>query len=284
MKSLYDLIMARRSVRSFQDREIPAGVLDELLDAAVSAPSGGNVQPLSIIVIRESSRRKQLSEIVGKQPWVKNAPVSLVFCLDYLRCKRWASAFDVEFHGESALAMFLIAYADIMCAAQTVTLLAESHGLGSVYVGSIQSNADPAREMLDIPEYVLPMMILSLGYPRSIPSGIPKLPRNAMIHEDHYRVPGDEDVRSWYEAKYGEIGTDVEKYLETGYIEVLEADRQADTGWVAEVKETMQKLEIRSNAAFLFKLRYPTAKLAALNADITRAYRAAGFDCFDDSA
>jgi hypothetical protein len=105
-----------------------------------------------------------------------------------------------------------------------------------------------------------------------------------MIHDERYQVPDDEDLRNWYEAKYGEIGADVEKYLETGYIEALEADRQADTGWVTEVKETMRKLEIRSNAAFLFKLRYPTAKLAALNADIMRAYRAAGFDCFSTDA
>ena len=63
--NLYELLMNRRSVRHFEDRDIPDDVVDRLLDAAANAPSGGNIQPLSIVVVRERSRRARLAEIVG---------------------------------------------------------------------------------------------------------------------------------------------------------------------------------------------------------------------------
>lgn len=161
----YELIMNRRSVRNFKDQPIPQEIINQLIDAANNAPSGGNIQPVSIILIQDKENRTILSEMVGNQPWVKNAPLSMIFCLDFNRIKRWAALNNTEFKGEQALAHFLISYSDLMCAAQSVVLLAESLGLGSVYVGTIQSQMDEARERYSLPDFVLPLMILSLGYP-----------------------------------------------------------------------------------------------------------------------
>ncbi|MBN2565099.1 MAG: nitroreductase family protein, partial [Candidatus Eisenbacteria bacterium] len=142
---LYELLMKRRSVRNFDDRSVPESVLEQLLNAANNAPTGGNIQPLSIVVVEDPEDRRELADMVGGQPWVKNAPLSMIFCLDFHRVKRWADMFDVEFLGERCLGSFLIAYADVMCAAQTVVVLAESLGLGSVYIGTIQSSMARAR-------------------------------------------------------------------------------------------------------------------------------------------
>ncbi len=180
--NLYEVMMKRRSVRNFKDQPIPQEVIDQLLDAANNAPSGGNIQPVSIILIQEKKNREILSEMVGNQPWVKNAPLSLLFCLDFNRVKRWATLNETEFKGEQALSHVLIAYADLMCAAQSVVLLAEGLGLGSVYVGTIQSCMDAARKQFSIPEFVLPMMILTVGYPKSTPRSIPKLEPEVIVH------------------------------------------------------------------------------------------------------
>ena len=160
---MYEMLMKRRSVRNFKDQPIPEEVIQQLLDAANNAPSGGNIQPVSIILIQEKENREILSEMIGNQPWVKNAPLSMIFCLDYNRVKRWAVLNGTEFKGDQAFSHFMISYADVMCAAQSVVLLAESLGLGSVYVGTILSYMDKAREQFSIPEFVLPMMVLSLG-------------------------------------------------------------------------------------------------------------------------
>ena len=149
---LYDLMMKRRSVRAFQNQEIPKSVIEKLLDVANNAPSGGNIQPLSIILVRSPEGRGKLAELAGGQPWVKNGPLSMIFCLDFYRVKKWAEICRTDFRGEQALNHFLIAYADLMAAAQNVVILAESLGLGSVYIGSIQHEIDETRKYFEIPE------------------------------------------------------------------------------------------------------------------------------------
>ena len=275
---LFDTLMRRRSVRSFEDRPVPLEVQHRLLDAANNAPSGGNIQPLSIVVVEESDARKELAEMVGRQPWVRNAPLSMVFCLDFYRVKRWAAAFDVEFLGEHALGSFLIAYADLMCAAQNVVVLAETEGLGSVYLGPIPASIGRAREFFGMPDYVLPLMVLSLGYPKSVPRTIPKLETDVVVHRERYSVPSDDEISAAYEKKYGDIADDVDTYLERAYIEAVERDRQDGPGWVADAVERMKKLDVKSNAEFLFNLRYPQRLMVGMNSRLTDAMRKAGFD------
>ena len=278
--NLYDLMMKRRSIRNFKDQKVPEHIINELLDAANNAPSGGNIQPISIILVQEAEGKKELAEIVEEQPWVKNAPLSMVFCLDFYRVKKWASMFDTDFQGENALSHFLIAYADLMCAAQNVVILAESYGLGSVYVGTIQSNIDRARQYFMIPQYVLPMMVLSIGYPQSVPRNIPKLKRDVIVHEERYKVLSDDDIKKAFEDKYGDFDENLDRYLEKAHIEVVEADKQQDQSWVELVKEEMKKLEIRNNAQFLFKLRYPSEAMVKMNEGQIRSLKNAGFDFF----
>jgi nitroreductase len=275
--NLYDLMMKRRSVRNFQDRAIPQQLVEEFLSAANNAPSGGNIQPLSIICIREAESRSALADLVGGQPWVKNAPLSMVFCLDFHRVKRWASMLEAGFRGEDAFAHFLIGYADLMCAAQNVVILAESYGLGSVYVGSIQSDMGRARECFAIPRYVLPMMVLSIGYPRSVPKSMPKLKRDVIVHRERYEVPSDEEIQRAFEDKYGAFDENVDRYLEKAFIEVVEADKQQEESWVERAKEEMKRLEIKNSAEFLFKLRYPSERMVNLNEGLIQAIRGAGF-------
>jgi FMN reductase [NAD(P)H] len=275
---LFDVLTKRRSVRNFEDRPVPPDVLDRLLEAANNAPSGGNIQPLSIVVVEEPDARAELAEMVGDQPWVRNAPVSLVFCIDFHRVKRWAAAFGVEFLGERALSSFLIAYADLMCAAQNVVVLAETEGLGSVYVGTIQASIGYAREYFDMPDHVLPLMVLSLGYPRSRPKHIPKLATDVVVHRGRYRALSEDEISDAFESKYGDITDNVDEYLARAYVEVIEADRQDDFGWTERALKRMKKLDVKSNAEFLFNLRYPQRLMVGMNSRLIGAMKRAGFE------
>jgi nitroreductase len=280
--NLYKLIMRRRSVRNFKDQEIPENVTEELLDAANNAPTGGNIQPISVILVQEAEARKELAKMVGEQPWVKNAPLSMIFCVDFFRIKRWASMFETDFKGEKALLPFLIAYADLMCAAQNVVILAQGHGLGSVYIGTILDVIDKAREYFTIPEYVLPMMVLSIGYPKTIPKNVPKLKRDAFAHREKYRKLSDHEIKKAFEDKYGSFENNLENYLHRTYIEAVEAERQQKPEWADKesIKKEMKKLNIKNNAQFLFKLRYPSDEMIKLNQGLTQAFKNAGFDFF----
>jgi nitroreductase len=277
---LYELMMKRRSVRAFQDQEIPGAIIEKLLDVANNAPSGGNIQPLSIILVRSQERREKLAQLAGGQPWVRNAPLSMIFCLDFYRVKKWAEMCQTDFRGEQAINHFLIAYADLMAAAQNVVILADHLGLGSVYIGSIQHEIDDTRKYFAIPEYVAPMMVLCLGYPKSIPRTIPKLKKETIIHYEKYQVPDVEQIRKTFDDKYGIIDEDMEKYLERAFIEALEAGKQEENKFLERVKKEMRRLDIQNNAQFLFKVRYPTKVMVRMNQRIKESIKNAGFEIF----
>jgi len=265
-------------MKNFDDKKIPEHIVHKLIDAANNAPSGGNMQPLSIIIVESDEGRRKLSEINGNQPWIKNAPLSMIFCLDYYRLKKWAEMSGTEFKGEKALCHFLVSYADIICASQNVVILAESYGLGSVYIGTINSCISEAREYFGIPEYVLPLMVLSLGYPRTIPQNIPKLKREVIAHHEKYRREDDGEIHKALEDKYGSLEINTENYLKRAFVEFVEAEKQGDIDWVELTRNEMKTLAIKNNAEFLFRLRYPSEAMIALNNEILSSFRKAGFD------
>lgn len=287
MIDLYELMMKRRSVRNFEDRSIPKNIVQKLLDAANNAPTGGNIQPISIIAVTGKKARKDLGEMFGSQPWVAKAPLSLIFCIDFHRLKRWASLLDTEFKGELSLFHFLISYADLMCAAQNVVILAEGLGLGSVYIGTVQSVINGTREHFDMPDYVLPLMVLCIGYPKSVPKHIPKLKTGDIIHDGKYRVRNDDEVRKMFGDKYGDLDDNLDNYLKRAFVESVEAAEQsAEWADVEKIKEEMTKLEIKNNAQFLFEFRYPQDIMVEFNENIISSFKNAGFDFFgfvDDS-
>ncbi|MHA2393237.1 MAG: nitroreductase family protein [Promethearchaeota archaeon] len=276
--NLYDLMIKRRSVRVFKEQNISQDIIDKLLDAANNCPSGGNIQPLSIITIQSIEAKEELGKLISSQPWIRNAPLSLIFCIDFYRIKKWAILSDTKFLGENALSHFLIAYADLMCAAQNIVILAESLDLGSVYVGSIQGIIDEIRDYFHIPKLVLPMMLLCIGYPESKPNTIPKLNRNVITHSEKYTSLSEAEIQRAYDDKYGDFDDDPEKYFLKAYIEVLEANEQGHGIWLKLAKKRISRLKIKNHAQFLFKLRYPTEAMVSLNEEQINAFKRAGFD------
>lgn len=277
---LYELLMKRRSVRSFEDRPVPDDVVDRLVDAANNAPTGCNMQPLSVVTVQEAGGRAKLGQMIERQPWVRNAPLSMIFCLDFWRLKRWAELSGVEFRGHDALSHFLLGYADVMCAAQNVVILAESLGLGSVYVGRVPYVADEARAYFGMPTHVFPLMLLCLGYPKTVPRGVPKLSPAVIRHKERYRQLGDDEIRKAFDAKYGSFDEDAGRYFERVLVEAVEAGEQGDEGWLERSRARMAELAVKSSADFVFKVRYRADLMVARNAEAIDIFRNAGFDCF----
>ena len=69
--SVFDLMIKRRSVRVFKDQEVQQNIIDKLLDVANNCPSGGNIQPISIITVQTAEGRYHLGNLIGSQPWVR---------------------------------------------------------------------------------------------------------------------------------------------------------------------------------------------------------------------
>lgn len=181
----------RKSIRAYDDRPIPQEVKQALLEAALQAPTAGNMTLYTILDITDPSIKERLSVTCDNQPFIAQAPIVLVFCADY---HRWYELFkrhedEVRKPAEGDL---LLANADALIAAQNVVVAAESFGLGSCYIGDITENFEIHRELFALPDYVVPTCMLCIGYPTAQQKERPKPARfsvDDIVHENVY----DED-------------------------------------------------------------------------------------------
>ena len=184
IRQLFD----RRSVRVYEDRPIGAEEKRLILEAALQAPTAGNMTLYTILDITDPAIKAQLAESCDHQPFIAQAPMVLIFCADY---KRWYDAFcaHVDPVRKPAEGDLFLAQADAFIAAQNTVAAAESLGIGSCYIGDITENFDFHRKLLRLPEYVVPTCMLCFGYPTEQQRSRPKPPRftvEDIVYENGY--------------------------------------------------------------------------------------------------
>jgi nitroreductase len=149
-----DAIHTRRSVRAFTEDPIPEELLNQVLQAAVGAPSGGNVQPWGFVVIRLPGRVRALRALA---PGVIGQPTVLIAIgLDVERAEQIGGVLGLH-----------LAWIDIGLAMQNLLLAAHDLGLGTCPIGSLHRGA--VAHFLDLPPHIQPVLLIALGYPQVMP-------------------------------------------------------------------------------------------------------------------
>ena len=127
------VLMNRKSVRVFEDKEITPEIKDIILAAAMRAPTGGNCMPYSIIDVTDQSIKGKLAETCDHQPFIAQAKMVLIFCADYHRWYRKFKMAGCEDIPAPELSNMVLATEDAVIAAHTACIAAESLGIGSCY-------------------------------------------------------------------------------------------------------------------------------------------------------
>ena len=173
MTETTELILKRRSIRAYEEREIPTEVRAEILKATLRAPTAGNLMLYSILEISDQSLKDRLAVTCDNQPFIARAPLVWVFLADY---QRWHDTFlacgveeecarkQVRMQMPEEADLFL-ASCDALIAAQTAVLAAESFGIGSCYIGDIMEQYEIHRDLLALPPYVFPITMVVFGFP-----------------------------------------------------------------------------------------------------------------------
>lgn len=162
-----EAISTRRSVRSFTSKPIAKEIVEELLRAAMSAPSAGNEQPWQFVVIDE---RKTLDRITDANPnakMCKEAQAAILVCGDTTKEKY--PGFWVQ---------------DCSAAAQNILLAAHEKGIGSVWTGvyPIKERVEGFRKLLSLPENVIPFCLVPLGYPAKQAPQVDRFQKDRVHH------------------------------------------------------------------------------------------------------
>ncbi len=206
MNGIMKSLIERKSVRQFTSQDIDGRTRELLLLAASQAPTAGNQQLYTIIDVRKQEIKDKLSVSCDNQPFIKTAPMVLIFCAD---CKKWDDAYrsiglEPKNAGEGDL---LIAIEDAVIAAQNVVVAAESFGLGSCYIGDIIENREFHKELFSLPDRVIPIAMLVIGYPtegqikRKKPQ---RCDQKFIVHTDAYRTMEADELRKMLSYKAGE--------------------------------------------------------------------------------
>ena len=202
------LLHERSSCRSFYKKKIEPEVLENILKAGIHAPTGGNLQPYSIIKIENEETNKKLGELCS-QPFVGEAAVNLVFCIDWWRNRRWAELEVAPYSAQSSFRHFWISFQDTIIAAQNICTAADAMGLGSVYIGTVIDRLEEFKEICGLPDGVFPVVLLTMGYPKARPKPKRKLGVPVVVHGEKYRELSDEELAEAFKAKYPTVKIEI---------------------------------------------------------------------------
>ncbi|MBN2238576.1 MAG: nitroreductase family protein [Dehalococcoidales bacterium] len=182
-----ETVRKRRSVRKFKDRPVPDDVIDDILESARLAPSGGNGQGWLFGVITDKAEIRQLAKVAGNQEWIADAPLVIALCaevsfnlqelpeddftlevnrerftpefIDYLR----------EYPDQRPVARLFMNPAP-MIPGEHMFLTAVHHGLGACWVGYLDTQK--ASEILGLPDDYTCFFLMPVGYPDEAPEDI----------------------------------------------------------------------------------------------------------------
>ncbi|BAL80755.1 nitroreductase family protein [Caldisericum exile] len=148
---ILEAILKRRSVRSYQNKDVEEEKLKEVLEAGRLAPSACNIQPWKFIVVRDPETRKKMASHCANQKFVSEAPVLIVGCITE-RGYLMGGWYDSNI-------------LDLGIALDHMTLQAVHLGLGTCWIGAF--NESEVKKLLNIPHNVRVGAILTLGYPKN---------------------------------------------------------------------------------------------------------------------
>ncbi|MFT4005592.1 MAG: nitroreductase family protein [Lacrimispora sp.] len=182
-------LMERKSVRVYEERPIEPEKKALIIEAALQAPTAGNMTLYSIIDVTDQKKKETLAVTCDNQPFIAKAPMVLVFAADYQKWYDLFCCYESEVR-RPGMGDFLLAFDDALIAAQNAVVAAQSMGIGSCYIGDIMENYEVHRDLFDLPKYAVPAAMVVFGYPTKQQTEREKpkrLSREAVVSENSYR-------------------------------------------------------------------------------------------------
>ena len=155
--AVIDNLMTRTSIRAFTDQPVEAATVEQLLRAGMAAPTAVNKQPWAFVVIQEREQLDRLREVHPNARMLATAPLAIVVCGDLEKALPGAAQdFWIQ---------------DTSAATENILLAAHGLGLGAVWTG-VYPNAERVAaisEVLGLPEQIVPLCVIPIGYPAENP-------------------------------------------------------------------------------------------------------------------
>ena len=193
-------INTRRTIRKYTSQDVPESLLQQLLASASRTQTMGNLQLYSVVVTRDQAMKERLAPAHFNQPMVTEAPVVLTICADFRRTTDWCAARDADAGYDNFLS-FINAATDALLFTQTFCNLAEDEGLGCCFLGTTVYMPQQIIDVLQLPQLVMPVATITLGWPDEEPPLTDRLTTEAFVHQETYMPYTPQRINHLYAAK-----------------------------------------------------------------------------------
>lgn len=193
-------LTTRRTIRKYSNREVSQELLNRLMTEASRTQTMGNLQLYSVVVTRSEEKKKELAPAHFNQPMVTQAPVVLTICADFNRTSVWARNRKAE-PGYNNFLSFINASIDALLYTQTLCNLMDEEGLGYCYLGTTVYMPQQIIDTLQLPQLVMPVATLTVGWPAEEPALSDRLPLESFVHNETYQDYSPQMIDAYYKYK-----------------------------------------------------------------------------------
>jgi FMN reductase [NAD(P)H] len=179
-------IAAHRVHRRYLARDIAPDLMRLLCACALSAPSKSDLQQADILVVREKAKIRAIADLLPEMPWLHETPVFLVFLANGRRLPEISQLRDKPFPNDH-LDLFFNATVDAAIVMTTFLRAAEAVGLGCCPISVIRDHAAVVSEMFALPEKVIPIAGMCVGWPAEEGGITPRLSLGTTVHEERFK-------------------------------------------------------------------------------------------------
>jgi nitroreductase/FMN reductase [NAD(P)H] len=175
--------------RRYLDRDVPPDLMRLVCACALSAPSKSDLQQGDILIIRDKATRDTIADLLPGMPWLREAPVFLLFLANGRRVPKISELRGKPFPNDH-LDLFFNATVDAAIVLATFLRAAEAVGLGCCPISMIRDHAAAVTELVGLPEKVIPIAGMAVGWPAEEGAMSPRLPLSVTVHEERFDESG----------------------------------------------------------------------------------------------
>ena len=230
MNEVITQLYERKPVRRFTDQPISQEEKNLILNAALQAPTAGNMSMFSILDIQDEALKARLADLCDHQPFIRDAPLVLVFLADFEKWDRLFKNYGLNVPDPTEADLFL-AMEDCLIAAQNSVTAAWSMKIGSCYIGDILENFETIQTLLNLPKYAVPCTMVVFGHPTVQQMERIKPPRFAiedLVFTDTYQQKSDEQIKEMFKRKHDLDKAELEEWTRAFSKRKFEADFKAE--------------------------------------------------------
>jgi nitroreductase len=161
-------IFSRRSIRKYLDKAVPGEMLDDLLQAAMAAPSAVAKDPWHFIVVQDRETLNKIADILPSGKMLRQATAAFIVCGDINKANIQAESYLLQ---------------DLSAATENILIAANILELGTCWLG-IHPRKDRLagiRQLFELPDNIIPMCGIAIGWPAEKPEARTRY-RNERVH------------------------------------------------------------------------------------------------------